>query len=73
MKKEPALGLDEAKVFQQLRIRKAMPELEIGGLPGIYGDRLKGVISRLSDQRLITIRPHTSALDRIGSISGKYF
>ena len=63
------LNPDEAKVFTQLRIRKAMPLLEIAGLTGIYGQRLQSAISRLVSQHLVTVQPG----ENIVTISGKYF
>lgn len=69
----PALRPEEERVFAELRIRKAMPILEIAGVTGIYGTHLQNVISQLANRNLITIQGKTSPLDGIVTISGRYF
>jgi hypothetical protein len=58
------------KVFREVRLRKAMPLLEIAAATGVRGRELKETIDRLATDALVKVRGGDNPATAIVSLSG---
>jgi hypothetical protein len=57
------------RVFREIRLRKAMPLLEIAALTGVRGRELKETIDQLAADELVTLQGEGNPATTIVSLS----